>query len=346
MQLVTLHAMQEAGFDAFGWVHPSEEPDGIRLDEATPYPLGAFLYRMKNHADPIFYAMVPIVAAEANRLRQGDGLACPISQGLSSLMARTQQSQQEAREEHVQMEKLTGTHSVGHMPTICHPLALARMLAPVAMGALTFLVQITLAWADYDTYEIGSTLIFYSMLTYVSWRPFFETATGGLPKHDTRLLRLIAFALPAFTVIIFVTFKYPTNIEVADVAAQVVGFSGVWCLLPFMLLYFRKKQAKILLEIHNRGGIDVRISAAGSERKSSLAMSRAKTNYVAQAVNAQFTVDLKNDIDELAKKELDEHATQRYTTRTLDTDSAAAPVVLSDAPATAVPEPGAGTEDE
>ena len=37
----------------------------------------------------------------------------------------------------------------------------------------------SVAQADYDSYEVLATLIWYCLLYFVSWVPFGETATGG-----------------------------------------------------------------------------------------------------------------------------------------------------------------------
>ena len=69
MRPVTLDGLREVGFETFGWVHPSEAPQGTPLsaDVACTYGHGAFLYSVKPERRPrhrpqvaesaLFYAM-------------------------------------------------------------------------------------------------------------------------------------------------------------------------------------------------------------------------------------------------------------------------------------------------
>ena len=57
MVVVTLDVLEEAGFDAFSWVLPNEQPDGIALCPEVDYPFGGFLYQMVEGKAPTFFAL-------------------------------------------------------------------------------------------------------------------------------------------------------------------------------------------------------------------------------------------------------------------------------------------------
>jgi hypothetical protein len=58
MMTVTLDALEEVGFQAFGWVRPGETIGGHSLSQEAKYPFGAFVYEMKQ-SEPTFFALVP-----------------------------------------------------------------------------------------------------------------------------------------------------------------------------------------------------------------------------------------------------------------------------------------------
>lgn len=275
MCTVTLDALQNAGFAAFGWAHaeahelehgvPIIESDGDGGQSVT-YPHGGFVYEMTGN-EQNFFALVPHSAEQLAEfeLQFKPEVEPHYKYGIIERYYRQyRRNLAQARKEVEEMTKLTrsatgiedreeSVESKRRRLVLWLKTEIKRFLPITAILLLTSLL-IWIAFVDRTLFELCSTFVYYFCLTFSSWVPYRDTAAVAILSRSRsrkrRMYALLTF-MPCASALLSLasSLAFADNSRTnADIAFDVFFHFQVYLVIPLMLFRLRLSTAKDMLE--------------------------------------------------------------------------------------------------
>ena len=270
---VTLDALEEQGFAAFGWVLPSEKPGGHAVCD-TDYPLGGFMYEMASWKDPsrMFFKLMPPTdktVAEFNRLINDTGRkGFFLTRALSTMRREYNDAKQEEKE--MNQMSATATNDGGNKGFASTFSKVIRPASTPLVGSIaTAFCLMALGFVHRQVMEVAATLLYYSCFVFSVWVPFRDTGALSVlasnlkyKRRVTALLVLIPISITVIEIIALAVAESPVvaNLyglatdeedeegeaaepvpvrESFDLAIEVIGALGTYLLVPLFLYHVR-----------------------------------------------------------------------------------------------------------
>ena len=287
---VTLDALEDAGFAAFGWAHAKGaacerpmEQRGIFVSDSygVQYPHGGFVYEMRNAApgeETAFFALVPHTPEQLKEFKDsGDRSGKRTGGVLSRLGSWLGRDYELRKKERGEMNKLTRHHSEsslhggGGKANQRPPMERwwrftklqIRYLSPLIFVLLSTTSLITLAYLHKETFELASTLLWYAVFTYTAWVPIRDTAALAVlataKKIRRRTLTGLLVGVPLLAVALnAVTMWVPLGSSaiaatIADETARNCGVVLIYLAMPICIYLLRRTTANDLVRRGGRG---------------------------------------------------------------------------------------------
>lgn len=267
---VTLDALEEAGFEAFGWAHAQGDASerGVQLTEDTPYPHGGFLYEMVGN-EKNFFALVPHTPEQlADFAMQSDDLPGPETFKYGALerwYRKYQRDRIKSRREIEEMTKLTRAAtglseeeaSVARHRRILRWLVIeVKRLLPITSIVVFIPFLLWIAYVNRPLFEFLATFLYYFCFTFTSWVPYRDTAALSIlaqsPSRRRKMHALLVF-IPFFCAGLTLVSSLSgadgnsEQRENADTATEAIGQFIVYLLIPLLLYSLRAAAAKDML---------------------------------------------------------------------------------------------------
>ena len=224
---VTLDALEEQGFAAFGWILPDEKPGGHAVCD-TDYPFGGFMYEMVPGKEParMFFKLMPPTeehVAEFNRRAHETGRkGFFLTRAMSTMRREYNDAKQEEREMNRMSAAATNDGSKkGVWPTFTKVI---RPGATPLVGSLaTVFALMALGFIQRQVMEVAATLLYYSCFVFSVWVPFRDTGALSVLAANLKYKRRVTALLVLIPIIIAVIEAIALSVAESPLVARLYG---------------------------------------------------------------------------------------------------------------------------
>ena len=245
---ITLDALQDAGFKAFGWVNPREAVGGKPLNaDESKYAHGAFVYLMQDGSKN-FFGLIPPTEEEIEEYKAKLARA---SDGKRFGLKRLNTQKNNVAEEERQMDQISREAGSGELlKTSIRVRTFIRILSVWFCPFPTVFGLMFLAYYSADLYAICSTLLWYFLFVWISWVPLRDTAALAILQSSpgrVYFYQALQFITPVLLTLMAASFSV-SSLERKDsnLIVSIIGMLVVYFALPMTLYILRRDTANKL----------------------------------------------------------------------------------------------------